>query len=119
VARTPFEPEGADDPHQCHQGGLGPDADRLRQIGLEPDLEQQEDHAHLGEGMEDLGLVHEPEGVWTDDDPDEKLAEDSRLAEAFHPFARQLCGEPDEPKESKRSAMCMGPALVALRTRSP
>ncbi len=96
--------EGHDDPDQRDNDRLGSGLQQPREIGLEPDLEQEDQHAELGERVDDLGLVHEPEDAGTDHDARQQLAEDGGLADSLHPLGRQLGGEPDDDERDQQLA---------------
>jgi hypothetical protein len=70
--------------------------EQLAEVGLEPDLEQQDQDPQLGEGVDDRRLLHEAQPARPDDDPGQQLAEDRGLADPLHPLARDLRREPDD-----------------------
>src|SRR5262249_12214644 len=75
------------------------DTEHLRDGGLEPDLEEQDEdaqagqHVHAGVFLEVLETVEADERQVAEDDPGEKLAEDGRLAEAQHEVAADFRGQ--------------------------
>ena len=88
--------EGQHDPDRSDQGRLQTRAEELVDIGLEADLEEEDQHAELGEGVQDLRLVDQPEQAGTDEHPRQQLAQDGSLPDALHGLAGQLGGEPDQ-----------------------
>ena len=96
--------EGHDDADHRDEDRLGPGLQEPREIGFEPHLEQEDQHAELGERVDDLGLVHEPEHAGADHDAREQLAEDRGLADPLHPLGRELRGEPDDDERDQQLA---------------
>ena len=113
--------KGTTTPTTATRTAWGPAFKQPREIGLEPDLEQQDQHAELGERVDDLGLVHEPEDTGPDQNAGEQLSEDRGLADPLHPLGRELRGEPDDDERDQElaefhyriSATMTGPQAVS------
>jgi hypothetical protein len=92
----------------------GPDPKHLAQVGLQPDLEEQQEHTELGEHVNQLGLDasgrHDAEHTATQQDTGEQLAQDGGLAHALGGFAEQLGGREDrrQHQEEARDVHSLG-----------
>ena len=69
------------------------DAQELLEIGLESDLEEEEDHADLREQEDPLGQRNEPEHRGAEHDAREQLAEHRGLAHPLREAAEELGAE--------------------------
>ena len=98
------EPDPGRD-RQDHRDDRGQDrrpADRQQVVEahLQPDREQQDDHAELGEDRGRLAGVDEPERIGTDDEATEQLADDGGLTQATSDLLAELrADEQDEQAE--------------------
>jgi hypothetical protein len=124
----PAERERHDHADQRHQQRRGADARQRAQVGLEADVEQQQQHADLGQHLqrrlvaderEAGGAVRERQQV-ADADPDQQLAEHRRLAQPHREQAAELRrqqqrGEPEQHGTGRRPGSEQG---VHLRLRS-
>ena len=88
------QPERHGDPHDRHRERGGADAEHLAQVGLQPDLEQQQQDAELGQDVDHLGRPCRPrddaEHAAAEQDAGDQLAQDRGLAEALGQLARSL-----------------------------
>ena len=92
--------------------GLRPGPQQLTQVGLQADLEQKDQDAELGQGVQHLRLVDQPQDAGADEHARQQLAQDRGLADPLHGLARQLGGEPDQDEAQEQVA-----ELQALRYR--
>ena len=77
-----------------------PTASRSSRRTSSPTAEQQDDHAELGEDRGGLAGDHEPEGIGTDDEAAEQLADDGGLTQAASDLLAELrADEQDEQAE--------------------
>ncbi|HVZ76853.1 MAG TPA: hypothetical protein VG818_02595 [Gemmatimonadaceae bacterium] len=71
-------------------------------VGLEADLEQQQDHADLGHRVDDrIRGVHEPERRATEQHAGHEFPEHCRLAQALRELAEQLGADEDRDQRGK------------------
>ena len=88
--------------HRDDRGQHGRPAHRQQVVEahLQPDREQQDDHAELGEDRRGLAGVDETEGVGTDDEATKQLADDGGLTQAASDLLAELrADEEDEQAE--------------------
>jgi hypothetical protein len=90
--------EGQDDAHRADHGGAPTDLAHLGQPCLEADPEKQEDHSELGEDLEHLSRLHEPERRRPDHDAGQDLADEPRLMQALEELVAELRGEEHDEK---------------------
>ena len=67
-----------------------PDRGEVADVHLHPDLQQEEDHAELGEHLEDLRGADQPEDRRPDDDARDDLADHRRHPDALRDLRREL-----------------------------
>ena len=67
-----------------------PDGTEVGDAQLEPDFQQQEDHAELPEHLEDLVRFDQPEDGGADDDAGDDFADDCGDADPFRELRRDL-----------------------------
>ena len=82
---------------------MRPDGAQVGEPRLEPDPEQQEDDAELGEDLEHLAEVDEPEDGRPDEDAGEDLADDRRLVDPLEQLVAELRGEQDDEEVGQRA----------------
>ena len=78
------------------ESGRPTDLAQVRQPRLEADPEQQEDDPELGEDLEHLARLDEPEDRRADEHAGEDLADDRRLAQAPEELVAELRREQDD-----------------------
>jgi hypothetical protein len=84
-------------PDRRHRERRAPHPQQLGQLGLEPDLEEQQQHAQLAEDREDLVAADQPEGGRADQHADDQLAEHGGLAETLRQLGTHLgCDQDDQ-----------------------
>ena len=92
----------------------GADAEHLLEVGLEADLEEQEEDAQLGEDVHQLGRRtvggDHAEDAAAEQDSRDQLAEDRRLADALRRVAEHLGGD-EHGGEDEEEAGGVRPAL--------
>ncbi len=76
-----------------HGHRRAPHAHELVQVGLEPDLEEEEQDSDLCDEEDPGGERHEAEERRAEQDPDEELSQDRRLADPLSYLAEKLCPE--------------------------
>lgn len=104
TAASRTQHEGGDDADDRHGRRLEARVEQLVEVGFQADLEEQDDDADLGQGVEDHGLVDQPEDARPDDHSGEELAQHGRLAESRHRLARELRREPDDDQPDQELA---------------
>ena len=91
LARDITQREGHDHAHHRHRERRRAHLQHLLQVGLEPDLEEEDDHADLGERLDDrLVRVDQPEQRRAEQHAGEQFADHRRLAHALEEVAQQL-----------------------------
>ena len=83
---------GQDDAGDGDQQRRAADAHQLGCFDLQPDAEEKEHHAEVGEDAEDFVGRHPAEDVGSDEDAGENFADDAGLAEALEDFGEELGG---------------------------
>jgi hypothetical protein len=121
--RGPAEGDGRDHPDQGHQGGGRADPQERREVGLDADIEQEDEHADLGQesqGGIDAGLAqlfhprHEERQV-AQANPGDELAQDRGLARPLREDSSHLGGEDQHGHgKQQRAEMRMAGALGGL-----
>ena len=79
-----------DDADDCDEEGRAPDGTQIPQVHLEADLEQQQDHAELGEDVQDLVGLDNPEQRRPDEHAGDDLGDDRREADAIRDLGSDL-----------------------------
>ena len=101
-------------PHDGHRERRSPGPEHLAEIGLEPDLEEQEQHAELGQHVHHLARQpldrHDTQRAGPKHHAGDELAEHGGLAHAFGQLAQQLGGDQDGG-ESQEEPRDVHPAL--------
>ena len=98
----PATPGEDDAEHGDEQRGAA-DGPQVRQPRLEADPEEQEDDAELGEHVEHLAEVDEPEHRRPDEDAREDLADDRRLVDPLEQLVAELRREQDDEDVGQRA----------------
>ena len=90
---------------------VGADAEQLAQAELEPEREHQQDHAELGERLDDVRVGDERDAdVRADDQPGEDVAEHDRLTEALGDQAGRASRAEHDRERSQEVVICAHPA---------
>jgi hypothetical protein len=84
------------DAYQGDQRCLSTGPQQVNKIGLQTDLEEQDQDAEFGQRVKNLRLGDETQNAGADDYSGEQFTQDGGLTDTLHHLARQLCGEPDE-----------------------
>ncbi len=99
-----------------HGGDAGgrPDPDQAAEAELEPEREHQEDHAQLGERLDDLPVGEQRDRhARTDDEPGQDVAEHHRLPEPLEQDRRDARrAQHDRQGDEKGVRVVHGPPLV-------
>ena len=88
--------EGEDDAGAADRERDPPDRPHLREPRLQPDPEEQEDDAELGEDPQHLADLDQPQHRGPDQDPAEDLADDRRLPDPLEDLVAELGREQDQ-----------------------
>ncbi len=93
--------EGQDDAGAADRDRDPPDRPHLRELRLQPDPEEQEDDAELGEDPQHLVDLDQPQHRRPDQEPAEDLADDRRLPDPLEDLVAELGGDEDEEEVSE------------------
>jgi hypothetical protein len=85
--------EGEDDAGAADGERDPPDRPHLREPRLQPDPEEQEDDAELGEDAQHLVDLDQPQDRGPDQDAAEDLADDRRLVDPLEELVAELGGQ--------------------------
>ena len=89
-ARTEARHHRDDHADDCDEEGRAPDGTQIPQVHLEADLEEQQDHAELGEDVQHLVGLDDPEQRRPDEHSGDDLGDDRREADAIRDLGSDL-----------------------------
>ncbi len=120
---APTEEERRRHPQAGDEQARPADREHLAGVGLQSHLEEQQDDPELGEhlqppvGAEELEVVDAEEREVAEDDAEDQLAEDRRLADALEQLAAELGGgeDHDQAEEDRHDRTAVGLLRGLLR----
>jgi hypothetical protein len=121
VGDAPPEEERRDDAQAGHEQRRPADLKHLADVRLQPDLEEQDDDAQLGQRVNDgvraelLNSSDTRERQRADEDARHQLAEHDRLAQSLEDLAADLRHDEDERETQQHERVERVPRPAALR----